>query len=240
MGEEYLDKYWSTRFAPLRFDQIEGLARPVWDSRYALDPTNPIQLLEAGYLLCENGLAQLDDGRLMVAVLHEFPGSTARMVDWWFGFTEYESKRYQIWHPLDHLAASRKYDWRDKPTDRERYVGNTGVVDEYVGGGKVLKLNIVFHDPAAIGLDQTRVDSIGTAVCAKVFNRETGAYHNSFCHFVRNKPTGCEVRSRFWLETDDEQLGRRLLAHSADEYAHLAEFLPQLYLEVTRERPSHR
>ena len=49
---------------------------------------------------------------------------------------------------------------RIEDTDRERYVGNTSWVDEYIGPFPS-RLAISFHDPATIGLAQATLDAAG-------------------------------------------------------------------------------
>ena len=233
MAELDLTRYFNRMFKPLTPEQLEGLARPAYDSRYAIDPEDASSILKPGYLLLENGIARLEDGTVMVAVRNEMPGVSADMMDWWFGFTEYEDERYQVWHPLDHLAAHRDKDHRDAPTDKERYVGNTSRVEEYVGGGKVYRFAISFRDPELVKLAAARVNEIGTAIYATVADSDTGVPVSSFLHMVREKPGGSELRSRFWQLNPDETSARKLICHCAEEFGNLASFLPALYREAT-------
>jgi len=228
-----LEKYRNFDFAPLTMEQLEGLARPVRDSRFGLPAGDVADLLLPGYLALENGLARCRDGSLLVAVRHEMPRCTSTMWDWWFGWHSYADERYQIWHPMDHLSARMAEDHEDAPTNKEKYIGNTSIVDEFIGEGKRMRLGITFREPSEVGLDPGELAKVGTAICGTVRDLDADVLLNHIVHLVRDKPGGCEMRSRFWFPDGKEHVGRGLIAHCSEEYGHLASFLPLLYREVT-------
>jgi hypothetical protein len=236
MKEAYLEKYWSKIMPPLTLGQVEGLAKPMHDYRYALDPDHPAELLELQPCLLEYGLAETESGQIMLANAVEFPGATPRMFEWWFGYMEYESERYQTWHPLDHISARREPDMRDHPDPKYRYVGTTGIIDEYIGPGQVQHIAITFDEPSVVGFDQDDIDQRGLWVLtAHAIDRDTGA---SLCdrqvYVAYPLPGGVLLKLRFWFAPGTpETAARKLLQHSSNEYGHLAEFLPHLYAEVT-------
>jgi hypothetical protein len=236
MKEQYLEKYWSKIMPPLTLGQVEGLVKPLHDPRYALDPDNPTELMKNEPCLLEYGLAVTEAGQIMCANAIEFPGATPEMFEWWFGWMEYESERYQIWHPLDHHAAHREPDRRDDPDPKYRYVGTTGIIDEWVGPGEMLKIAITFEEPSVVGFDQEEIDAKGIWILvAHVVDRQTGrSFVDRNVYVAYPTPDGVLLKLRFFLSKDiDEATARKLFQHSCNEYGHLAEFLPQLYAEVT-------
>ncbi len=194
-------------------------------------------LLRPGYLPMETGIARCANGELSVAILTRWPGATPAMIDWWMGWHMSRTDRYKLWHPQAHVFSQAKYDLSDVPglTDRERYVGNTSWVDEYVGP-LLSRLAITFHDPADIGLDEPALAASGhgTALCAEVSNSDNGQPLSRLIHAVRPTPYGCEMRSRFiFPPVLPEILGGWMIDHCATEMSHLAAFLPRLYVHVT-------
>ncbi|MCP5055657.1 MAG: hypothetical protein GY937_02910 [bacterium] len=217
------------------------------------------RLLEPGYLPLETGWASLPDGTAHVAVLTQFPGATGEMIDWWFGWHGDETERYKLWHPQAHLFTQWRYERSDDSglTDRQRYIGNTSYVDEYVGPA-VHRLAISFHEPRHFGLAEESFKEAGvsTAVCARVGFSDRPVDTGYLIHLMRETPEGCEMRSRFWLgeahlrnlreeNPIDRALGTRfvrglllprrlardLLIHCAEEMNHLASFLPALFAQ---------
>ena len=236
MKEPFLEKYWTKIVPPLTLGQVEGLVKPVHDPRYALNPENPVELLKNEPCLLEYGLAKTEAGQTMIANAIDCPGCTPEMFEWWFGWMEYENERYQVWHPMDHFAARREPDMRDHPDPKYRYVGTTGIVDEWIGPGEMLKIAITFDEPSEVGFSQEELDAKGLwVVVLHIVERETG---RSFCdrnvYVAYPTPTGVLLKLRFWLNKDvPEDVARKLQLHSSNEYGHLAEFLPQIYAEVT-------
>ena len=129
---------------------------------FRADP-NRLLAVDAGGDGLVDGVVRTPDGELIVACLTEMPGVKAQMWDWWFAWHSYASKRYRLWHPEDHIAASIAEDRRHVTMIRDRWVGNTSYVDELVGG-ELQRLAIRFVAPESVGLDAARVDEIGVRV----------------------------------------------------------------------------
>jgi len=181
------------------------------------------------------------------------PGVSAAMWDWWFSWHSYTSERYQLWHPDDHVASSLDQDRRAEPSIRQRWVGNTSYVDEYIGG-ELQKLAIRFVEPASVGLDQARLDEVGVAICARTLLRKERLAAGRLIHLVEDIDGGSRMHSRFLLGDGESELpvvgplvtkisnservrrsrlpdrvGSTLLLHCAQEMNHLASFLAELY-----------
>ncbi len=220
------------------------------------------RLLERGYLPLESGYTTLPDGTAHVAVLTHFPGTTGEMIDWWFGWHGIETERYKLWHPQAHLFSQTRYQRTELAglTDRQKYIGNTAYVDEYVGP-EVFRLAISFRHPRELGLDQEAFKDAGvsTAICARVGFSDRPIDSGYLIHLMRDTANGCEMRSRFWMgelhlrslpernpvdrlldsslirrRVIPNRLGRDLLIHCAEEMNHLASFLPNLFEQESR------
>jgi hypothetical protein len=221
------------------------------------------ELLEPGYLAMENGYARLDDATLYVAALTPMPGVTGEMIDWWFAWHGEESARYQLWHPRDHVSARWRRPVTCAGGEREQwkqlYRSNVSEVDEYVGSS-LMRLSIAFTEPTDY-LDVSRLAASGTdtVICARTYSRKENVAAGHVLHQIRSTSDGVEMRSRFWLADFDtsnlpvigpllqpllnsrsmrrtlvrDGFGRDLLLHCAEEMAHLAEFLPELFQRVT-------
>src|SRR5262245_61053085 len=198
-------------------------------------------LLEPGYLPIETGVFPSATGELCVAAWTPFPGSTPEMFDWWFGWHINETNRYKLWHPQAHLFAQPRYDYTsvEGHTDRERYVGNTSWIDEYMGPN-IINLALTFIDPGEIGIPYDLLEKSGyrTAVVGMGHDSSTGVFFNSLVHAVRRTPYGCELRSRFFFPAgSDGAIGKALIDHCSIEMRHLASFLPHLYASITTHGP---
>lgn len=214
-----------------------SIALGVRDDVVAIDLGTVTDLLEPGDQPLETGMARTAAGGLGVAVRTEWRDTTPDMIDWWFGWHMSSTERYKLWHPQAHLFSQPRFDLSDLPglTDRERYVENTSWVDEYVGPF-VSRLAITFHDPAEIGLpyDALEASGHGTAVCARVEDRDNGAELARLIHAVRRTETGSEMRSRFIFPPGTpEFIGGPMLDHCWTEMSHLAGFLPRLHDAAT-------
>lgn len=193
-------------------------------------------LLQPGYLPLETGLALCANGEGSVAVWTAWPGTTPAMIDWWFGWHIAKTERYKLWHPQAHCYAQPKFDLSDLPglADRERYIGNTSWVDEYIGPIHA-QLAISFHDPATIGFDQQTLEDAGygTVVYATSRLGDEGNSSGHLVHAVRHTSWGSEMRSRFIQPPGViDFVGAALLDHCYTEMTHLASFLPHLYARI--------
>jgi hypothetical protein len=187
------------------------------------------------------------------------PGVSSTMWDWWFAWHSYTSERYRLWHPKDHLEASLAEDRRAANRSRDGWVGNTSFVDEYIGG-ELQRLAIRFVEPESIGLDQSRVDQIGIAICARTALRRERLAAGWLIHLIEDTGDGCRMHSRFFLGDAASEVpvlgpaitkivnrgslrrrllpdsaGTALLRHCSEEMNHLARILPELYERFGRD-----
>ena len=219
----------------------DAMAAGVRKDVVGMDLGNVGDLIRPGYLPLETGIARCADGGLSVAVWTAWPGTTGEMIDWWFGWHLARTERYKLWHPQAHQFAQPRFDLSDVPglSDRERYIGNTSWVDEYIGPFPS-RLAISFHEPVEIGLGQADLASAGygTVVCATTADSDSGQQLARLIHAVRRTPWGSEMRSRFIFPPGaPEFIGPFMLDHCWTEMTHLAGFLPRLYARVTANGP---
>ena len=258
-GRSY-ERFFRWEMDPLPAEAEDALRRGEADARDVLPRDAVNRLLEPGTLPLENGWAQLADGTTFVAARTDFPGATAEMIDWWFAWHGEETERYKLWHPQAHLFTQWRHPRGETAglSDRERYLGNTSYVDEYVGP-TLHRLAIRFVPPEEFGFDVDAFEKagVGTVVCARVGSSDGPVELGHLAHLMRETPTGCEMRSRFWL--GDVHLrgfpepnpldgvlgaigrrfllppraGRDLFIHCVEEMNHLASFLPELHAQET-------
>lgn len=252
-GKPYA-RFYDPRMAPLSANAREALLHgPVAG---ALLPTlaDAARLVDDGDSDLEDGYGLAADGSMHVAVRTPMPGVSPAMVDWWFGWHGSETERYKLWHPRAHVCARWGDAARPGLRGRDRYVGRTSFVDEYIGSA-LQHATIRFVDPVTLGLDGAALDDPerATAVCARVGLVRPSVEAGFLVHHVRAVRGGSEMRSRFWLggayaapRTErwvdaavvraarrwmrpTPSQGHELLVHCAHEMAHLARFLPALY-----------
>ena len=202
----------------------------------------------------EDGWVLTQDGGMRVSVRTDMPGVTPAMVDWWFGWHGDAAAKYKLWHPQAHVHAG----WRETPpagtSGRALYVGQTSIVDEYIGSD-LIRGAISFVPPASFGFTDPRLDDDqqATTVCARLGLGDAPINIGYLAHHVRAVPGGSEMRSRFWMGGAHvagrnligslaaavakrvlrltESDARALLVHCGQEMPHLAAFLPALYAE---------
>ncbi|MDH4385737.1 MAG: hypothetical protein QE280_09850 [Caulobacter sp.] len=207
--------------------------------------------------LLEDGFVLTEDGGMRVSIRTAMPGVTPAMIDWWFGWHGDAAAKYKLWHPQAHVHVA----WRDRPPTGARgrglYVGQTSVVDEYIGSD-LIRGAIQFVPPASLGFTDPSLadDSRATIVCARLGLGDAPVDIGFLAHHVRAVPGGSEMRSRFWMGGRHvagrnlagglaatlarrvlkltEGDARALLVHCAQEMPHLAGFLPTLHEEQTR------
>jgi hypothetical protein len=250
-------KFWNPRVAPLANEVCQAIAHgPVAEPLLA-PLSDAVRVLESGESRLENGFCLTADGGLRVATLTRMPGVSPAMIDWWFGWHSDESERYKLWHPQAHVFAAWRTPVRSGATGRERYVGRTSWVDEYIGE-RLGSYAIRFVSPESMGLDPRRLADphAATAVCARVGFARIPLDFGWLVHYVVASEGGSTMRSRFWVGGPHaaariggffgaaaSRLVRRfaaptsadacaLLAHCSEEMSHLATFLPQLHQEL--------
>lgn len=198
----------------------------------------------------ENGYAYGPDGSLRVFCSIEMPGVTPAMWDWWFGWHGSEAQRYRLWHPKAHVDVG----WKDGRDDLRHYVGRISHIEEYLGS-ESKKGAICFLPPSRLGLDEQRLADRGeVAICARIALQNSPIKAGWLLHHVRPVAGGAQMRQRMWFGGDNVSIGddpgplgkalgfvlrlavkymqpdpADMLTHAAQEMAHLATFLPELY-----------
>jgi hypothetical protein len=237
------------RDPPAELAQIE--ARGVRSAAAGFMPF--ARLTDPGGDRVADGVWRHPDGTMTVACTTLMLGVSAAMWDWWFGWHSLSSARYRLWHPEAHIKSQLAEDRRHLSIGRARYVGNISAVDEYIGP-QLTKLAIAFVPPSAFGMDEARVDRLGTAICAEVSLRGERMQTSRLVHLVIDAIDGCVMYSRFQIgqfkstapvigpmlgllanrrgprrRLANDALGLALLRHCAEEMNHLAQILPALY-----------
>lgn len=230
---------------------LEALA--VGEQAHELFPTidEAPSLLNEGYWPVETGFTRTPAGGMRVFCLTKMPRVQPQMWDWWFGWHGCEARRYKLWHPKAHIDAR----WADGRND-ESYIGRSSLITEYIGSERK-KASINFLRPADLGLDEEKLKAQGEfAVCAQIGMPGSPLKGGWLLHHLRPVEGGCEMRSRMWMGGENAALGKKpgmlsrafvfalgpiarsllpnpheLLVHNAQEMAHLAGFLPELYAE---------
>lgn len=202
----------------------------------------------------QDGFCVTSDGAIHVNVTTEMPGVTPAMIDWWFGWHSDSPERYKLWHPRAHVHAQWAVPPPPATAGRERYVGRTSEVDEYLGSA-LFRAAIGFRRPGDMGLyDATVAGGVeATAVCARIALVDLPVDVGYLVHHVATAPGGSIMRSRFWLGGANigarrvalraalplarriagltESDARALLVHCSQEMTHLASFLPALHTQ---------
>jgi hypothetical protein len=248
-------KHLNTEMAPLSGAVLDGLAHGAVAAEL-LPSLRDVAGSAASDAPFVNAYALERRGGFRVALRTPLPGVLPHMVDWWFGWHGDSAERYKLWHPRAHVHA----EWATAPPPgsrgRERYVGQTSIVDEYVGG-ELGRYAIQFLPPGELGFDPQTLDdsSQATAVCARAGLADLPLNAGYLVHYVRAVQGGSEMRSYFWVGgpyaaaraggrfgslavalarnfvRQGEADARALFTHCAEEMAHLATFLPALYAE---------
>lgn len=255
-------KYWQPDMGELPERARDAVAKGAQATELGFEFQQLNELLKPGYLPLETGYTYLNSGQVFVATHTPMPGVSGEMIDWWFGWHGEENERYKMWHPQAHRSAKPKYSYENNPTltSKQRYIGNTSFVDEYIGP-KIHRIAIQFHRPEEFGFDTRQFETAGmqTVVCAKVGLPHLPINFAYLVHAIRETEDGCEMRSRFWLgklEFRDAlstlplgwfvklpvlpnllltpTLGQEMLVHCAMEMRHLAGFLPDLYRDYNQ------
>lgn len=206
-------------------------------------------MISPGYWPVETGYTRSPDGSIRVFCLTKMPRVVPQMWDWWFGWHGCEAQRYKLWHPKAHINAQ----WADGRRD-ESYVGRTSLITEYLGP-RLARGAIGFRSPSVMGFDERQLAAQGeVVVCARVGVPGTPLKGGWLLHQLRPVEGGSEMRSRMWMGGENVALGEKpgmlgrevakglrpvagkllpaaadLLVHNAQEMAHLAAFLPELF-----------
>jgi hypothetical protein len=209
-------------------------------------------LLDPGYQRVETGYCTHPDGRGYVAVLTKMPGVTSEMLDWWFDWHPRDSLRYRVWFPQEHFDI--RFEPPVEPGSKPFYNAVHHPVED-IGLGRD-KIRIEFLDPVEFGFPAGWASDgrCATIICGNAGSDRRRARHTKMCHFARATDDGVELRSRFWIgeEIDlywptwrlikpilstpfvreiavPKEAPKVLARHCAQEYANLAELLPELW-----------
>ena len=231
------------------------------DPELALDPASLDRLLDPEPVQVENGWCTEPNGVGYVAIRTPMPGLSAEMVDWWFDWHPREPIRYRVWHPAAHVSNSLELPAR--PGAKPHW-GATHHPVEDVGVG-VAHARIAFMPPTEIGFSTDALDDprVATIVGGHVGDDRRRSRHSLMVHVFLNEGGSLVLRSRFWFGLlmrpylpaplaapvapllNTPAVRRRLLPsglpravahHCAEEYANLAELLPDLHARYARVR----
>ena len=224
------------------------------DPARALARTDLDRLLDPEPVAVETGWCTLADGVSYVAVRTPMPGVTPEMVDWWFDWHPRDPLRYRIWHPAAHRSNRVE---QPATVGAKAHWGTVHHPVEDVGTG-VVHARIAFCAPIALGFSTDALDDprVGTVVCGLVGDDRLHVRHSVMAHVWLRDGDGLVLRSRFWLgavlrpdlpgalgavgarlvnrplvrrRALPDGLPRQLALHCAEEYANLAEILPELH-----------
>lgn len=253
--------FFNPEFAPLAPHVCAALDRGGVPDVLLPDIDEATSNLFGAEAVLEDGFVLTSDGGMRVSVRSAMPGVTPAMVDWWFGWHGDAASKYKLWHPQAHVHVG----WRETPpagaSGRARYVGQTSIVDEYIGSD-LIRGAIRFVPPATLGFTDKSLDDDqqATIVCARIGLGDAPIDIGYLAHHVRAVPGGSEMRSRFWMGGRHiggrnliggiaasvarrmlrltEGDARSLLVHCAEEMPHLARFLPALHAELEDNGPA--
>jgi DAPG hydrolase PhiG domain len=203
--------YFTEQVAPVQPHVREAVAAGRQPSQYGYRVEDAAaRMSRPGYEAMETGYTGFGGRSILVSVLTDMPGVCAEDWDWWFGWHGTETARYKLWHPGAHFytAVGENRSADRTLTDRQRYIGNVSYVDEYLGAD-ASALSVRFLDPCAVGFDQPTPGN--TVIAARGGFSTSPLSFAWLIHQVRATSTGCEMRSRFFVN-DLEVL--RLPAHS--------------------------
>jgi DAPG hydrolase PhiG domain len=253
--------FFNPEFAPLAPHVCAALDRGGVPDVLLPDIDQATSNLFGGGAVLEDGFVLTSDGGMRVSVRTFMPAVTPAMVDWWFGWHGDAASKYKLWHPQAHVHVG----WRETPpagaSGRALYVGQTSIVDEYIGSD-LIRGAIRFVPPATLGFTDKSLDDDqqATIICARIGLGDAPIDIGYLAHHVRAVPGGSEMRSRFWMGGRHiggrnliggvaasvarhmlrltEGDARSLLVHCAEEMPHLARFLPALHAELADNGPA--
>ncbi len=209
-------------------------------------------LLSSKPLHLETGIERLSSGGMHVAIRACLENCTAEMLEWWFG-CECDTDMYRLWHPGAHKSSKwGEYEDNHVPGN---VIGSTHFIQESLGNGEVVSLQLKFIDPAELFGDELvqakergDVDVVlygwgGEEIDGKCMKNDKG--YPAMVQYLgvgRNTPYGLVLRNHYWIgdtldlppeqvETmisEDYALG--LLEHDSNEFHILGKVIPPFYL----------
>ncbi|WP_238902006.1 MULTISPECIES: DAPG hydrolase family protein [unclassified Clostridium] len=245
-------KYYDLDMTSIPNEKLEVLSKGPIDSSKALKIQDRNALFNTGYLDCEIGFCNMEDGTGFLANRTFMPGVTTEMFEWWFAWHPLEDLRYRIWDPEDHFYArtqNREKNLNASLPMRERTWGIKHRVLEDIGAGPD-EIILEFEAPDTLGYDISKIGSkyCGTMMCANGHGPTVGKGPVAvMTHMTRDVEGGIELRSRFWIGYQiingqpvkvipdgvrlPIEVTKGLFAHNLKEFTHLAEILPKIYSE---------
>lgn len=242
-----LDRYLERPLSSPAPGVLEAIAAGPIAAEQALPLADLDRLLDPAPLDAETGWCRLDDGVAYVAVRTPMPKVTGAMVDWWFDWHPEEAIRYRIWHPRAHTSNRVE---RPAHAGAKRHWNTIHHPVEDVGTGTE-HVRIEFRPPTKMGFSTDALDDprVATIACGHAGDDRRRVRHSAMVHvWLNDGDEGTVLRSRFWLGAAlPRLLARRavrnammprdlphaLATHCAEEYANLAELLPELHARYT-------
>ena len=237
--------------------QVQSAALPLDQVTYPY-PDDLNQML-TGDLWQTTGYAVLEDGTRYAASLTRFPNCSAEMLEWWFWWHSVEPERYTLWYPYCHISveAKNKTVFND-PTlsHREKYIGNTHFITEYLNDRKN-NIAIEFVPPEALGFEKKVLDEaqITATACGYVYLQKPKVLICKMVHLFKETAKGGVLISRYYLgdhmalvvghqkirlpkflkkkfltsNGSGIQMAYEQVMHDQIEFTHLASILPELF-----------
>jgi len=254
MNDPDFEPYLSRPLTPPDPSVLGAIERGPVDPAQTVTLATIDRLLDPSPLPVETGWCFRADRVGYVAVRTAMPGVSAEMVEWWFDWHPRDPDRYRAWHPHAHIGNSI-----EPPVvpGAKPHWGAVHHPIEDVGTG-VVHARIAFMPPTAIGFSSDALDdaAVATIVCGYVGDDKRRLRHSAMAHVFLAEPDGVVLRSHFWLGAAvrpylpvalagpiaaaannrlvrrlslPADLPRALATHCAEEYANLADLLPELY-----------
>jgi transposase-like protein len=180
------------------------------------------QLIRPGYAPMETGYYPLPTGQMYVAALVPMPGCMSHWVDWWFGTYLKDSKTFKEWDPETHLTFKWDKKWRPG-----QYIGASHY-GEYLLGGRIHRFRFVYDDPARyFDTSKFAEAKVGTVICGEAFLPD-GTPDGRIIHVVRDKSSGCEMRTRLWLNRATDEIAMLHIEHCVSKMGMLGDLLRRI------------
>lgn len=185
------------------------------------------QLLKPGYMPMETGCHRLQNGQMYLAVLTRMPGCKSKWVDWWY--------RNFCADAIEASISHEPYFNRGEKPDNKNCAGAKHY-GKYMAEAKMRNIQFRLDDSSKYFNTAQVVDAgIGAVICASsVFPDGTLSGH--VIHIVRDTDYGCEMRSRFWINTCTDEEARIRLEHYIADMGYLADFLRSFIEEIHKLR----
>jgi len=185
-------------------DMIRHVQSGVLPKEQITLPTpNDFNEMLKGDLWKTTGYSVLDNGTLYSASRTKFPNCTTEMFEWWFWWHSVESERYALWYPYCHVSIEAKNKnvlEESNLSHRERYIGNTHIITEYLNDVKN-EIEITFVSPIELGFEEKALKKAGitASACGYVFSQKPRAKVCKMVHLFKETNEGGELISRYYI-----------------------------------------